>query len=152
LKKVGIEVAGAQAGDELSFVQSLEDEVDPHRRKLTLQEQSNALELRVDVVEQALQLKTAGPSSRNRRPHRQSGGIQPFARPDRVCDVRSRRSVVGPVERPYRIVCDLSAISHTLRHDFVAIDRIGYRSSHFLPRQDRVAKIEDERNVKRLDR
>src|SRR5262245_41541028 len=152
LKQVRIEVSRAEPCDQLLLVDSFENQIDSNSRKLPLQQQPYSFELRIDVVEEAPQLKTARPSSCRNGPHWQSRGVQPLARAHRIGRMASCRIVVGPVERPYRVVCDLFSIAHTLRHDFVEIDGSGNRSPHFWARKNRVAKIEDEWNVERLDR
>src|SRR4029079_6525959 len=56
------------------------------------------------------------------------------------------------MQRPDRIVGDLSSAAHCLRDDFVAIDRLENRPAHFRPRQNRVAEVEHQRNVVGLNR
>src|SRR5919107_599243 len=62
------------------------------------------------------------------------------------------RGVVRPVERPYRVVRHLTVTAHRLTDYFVPVDRLRYGGPYFNAPENRVAQVEHEGNVERLER
>ena len=62
------------------------------------------------------------------------------------------RGRVRPVIRPERVFGNLTVIAHRAAHDLLAIDRVGERAPYLDVLQDRMAEVEDERDVVGPDR